>query len=417
MKVLFVVKSKVIETLGPQYLAAVVKKCGHDAKICDILDAEIVAGVWEPDVIGYSIHTGDREKFMKLNEALKTHLSFTSIVGGADVTFFPQGYDWADHIVQGEGENWMAEFLGSKIQYPDLDSIPHPDRTDFRDMAIRDFIASRGCTNTCAYCYTSAWNNMYPELAKIRFRSAKDVINEVTLIQPQFAYFQDSTFGTNIKWLRDFCREYGMKLRIPFHVHLRPNMVTQERVQLLADAGCVSVKIALETSSNRLRKLINRGHTNNEDVYTASRLLRKEKIALILQNMIGIPSATIEDDLETLEVNIKCHPAYAWVSIYQPYPSTPLAEFCEKEGYYDGNYSEIGDNFFDKSVLNIPNKHKEQVACLQRIFAFCVETQVMPEVSDLTWKRLPKFIHNAMRKVGDRRMFPGIISSPGQPEN
>jgi len=186
-------------------------------------------------------------------------------------------------------------------------------------------------------------------------------------------------------------------------------MVTQERVQLLADAGCVSVKIALETSSSRLRKLINRGHTSDEDVYIASRLLRKEKIALILQNMVGIPSATIEDDLETLEVNLKCRPAYAWVSIYQPYPATPLADFCEKEGYSDGDYSKIGDNFFDESVLNLTDEHKMQVACLQRIFAFAVEMQVMPEISDLTWERLPKFVHASMRKAGDRRMFPGVL--------
>jgi radical SAM superfamily enzyme YgiQ (UPF0313 family) len=127
-----------------------------------------------------------------------------------------------------------------------------------------------------------------------------------------------------------------------------------------------------------------------------------------MQNIIGLPTATIEEDMATLEVNIKCRPAYSWVSIFQPYPATELAIYCEKEGIYLGDYSEIGDNFFDKSVLNIDDEHKEQVACLQRIFAFCVEMQVMPKVEDLNWERLPKFIHTTMRKVGDKRMFPGI---------
>jgi hypothetical protein len=165
----------------------------------------------------------------------------------------------------------------------------------------------------------------------------------------------------------------------------------------------------LETASERLRKLINRGVQKNEDVYVASMLLNKWNIALILQNIIGLPTATIEDDLETLEVNVKCQPSYSWVSIFQPYPLTDLAKYCEQEGIYSGDYGEIGDSFFDKSVLNISELHKEQLACLQRIFAFCVEMQIMPAIEDLTWEKLPKFIHTAMRKVGDRRMFPGIF--------
>jgi len=419
MKVLFIVKSKTIETLGPMYLAAVVKKCGHEAFITSIDGAdgaEPIARVWKPDIIGYSIMTGDREKFMELDEALKTHLSFISIVGGPDVTFFPQGYDWADHAIQGEGENWIADYLSGKRlkmdAFPDIDSFPEPDRSDFPGMRVRDFLASRGCTNSCNYCYSATFVKMFPDIPRIRVRDPHAVIAEVSKVQPEFAYFQDSTFGVSIEWLRIFSQHYGMKIRIPFHVHLRPDHAIAERITLLSDAGCVSVKMALETASDRLRKLVNRGNTSNEDVYTAARLLRKEKIALILQSMLGLPSATIEDDLETLAVNIKCKPAYAWCSIFQPYPQTGLAKYCEKKGLYLGNYTEIGDNFFDKSVLNIPNKHKEQLACLQRIFAFCVEMQVMPEVNDLTWKKLPKFIHQTMRKIGDRRMFPGIIFSP-----
>jgi anaerobic magnesium-protoporphyrin IX monomethyl ester cyclase len=291
--------------------------------------------------------------------------------------------------------------------------MPHPDRADFPGMKIRDFIASRGCANSCAYCFNSTWNKMFPSIAGVRTRSVEDVIKELQSIpDAEFFYAQDSCFLPNIKHMRAFSSLYRRKINIPYHVHLRPNQVNEERVLLLHDSNCVSVKIALETTSDRLRKLINRGNTKNTDAYIAARLLRKWNIALILQNMIGLPTATIEDDLETLEVNIKCRPAYAWVSIFQPYPATELSKYCEKEKIYTGDYSEIGDNFFDKSVLNISEEHKEQVAVLQRIFAFCAEMQVMPKVSDLTWERMPKFVHNAMRKVGDKRMFPNVTLPP-----
>ncbi len=411
MKILLVVKSKAIECLGPMYLSAIAKQAGHECRIIPLDDAPGVASAYKPDIIGYSVLTGDQRRFIALNDALKRTHKFVSVFGGSHATFFPQdftGNSDIDLTVQGEAEQKWADLLGSDKKYPDLDSIPWPDRSSFPDMPIRDFIASRGCTNSCAYCYNSAWNKLYPDLAIIRYRSPKDVVNEVASVQPRFAYFQDSTFGVSLKWLREFCKEYGRTVRIPFHVHLRPNMVTEERVVLLSDAGCVSVKIALETASSRLRKLINQGRSSNEDVYIASRILKKEKIALILQNILALPSATIEDDLDTLEVNIKSRPAYAWSSIFQPYPGTVLAEYCEKEGLYDGNYSEIADNFFEGSVLNLTDEHKEQVACLQRIFAFVVEMQIMPKVEDLSWERLPKFIHDSTRRVGDRRMFPGM---------
>lgn len=411
MNIMLIVKSMAIECLGPQHLQSIAKQAGHKCRIVALDDALAVAAAYKPDLVGYSVLTGDQERFVALNDALKQKHDFLSVFGGSHASFFPKDFDRdnINLIIPGEAENEWSELLGSDKRYPDLDSIPWPDRADFQDRPIRDFIASRGCTNSCAYCYNSAWNEMYPELSKIRYRSAVDVVNEVASVQPQFAYFQDSNFGVSLKWLRLFSWEYGKKVRIPFHAHLRPNMVTPERVSLLSDAGCVSVKIALETASSRLRKLINRGKSNNEDVYAAARLLKRECIALIMLNILGLPTATIEEDLETLAVNIKCHPAYAWSSIFQPYPSTPLANYCEKEGIYNGDYSEISDNFFDKSVLNLTDEHKEQVACLQRIFAFCVEMQVMPTVEDLTWERLPKFIHDAMRKSGDRKMFPGIL--------
>ncbi len=409
MKVLFVVKSKVIEPLGVQYLASVVKQAGHEARIVDLTIAgSEFACYWKPDIVGYSIMTGDRERFKIFNDVLLARISFTSLVGGSDPSFFPEGYDWANSVIRGEAEQILADLLQSGLKYPDINSIPWPDRSDFPNHPVRDFLASRGCFGMCSYCYNASFQRLFPEFGGVRIRDPKDVVAEVAYVKPQFAYFQDSTFGASMKWLREFSQLYGPCLHIPFHAHLRPEQVTEERATLLSDSGCVSVKIALETASDKLRVLINRGNTNNEDVYAAAKILSGAKIALILQNLLGLPESTIEDDLATLEVNIKSRPAYAWSSIFQPYPETGLAKICEEKGYYTGDYSNIGDNFFDETLLNFTPEHKEQVAVLQRVFAFCTEMQVMPTVADLTWERLPKFLHNVMRKVGDRRMFPGI---------
>jgi len=414
MKVLFVVKSKAIETLGAMYLASVVKKAGHEALIVELNeDTYHIAHVWGADIVGMSIMTGDMEVFKKLGLSVKNRMGMTVIVGGPDPTFFPQGYEWADHIVRGEGENWMADFLASKRlktdAYPDIDSIPWPDRTDFPGMKIRDFISSRGCPFNCAYCYTGAWAKMFPEIKRVRTRSVEDVLVEINSVDPAFVYFQDSCFGVDIKWLRKFSRLYEKEINIPFHCHLRPDQVKEERVMLLREAGCYSVRIALETASKNLRKLIGRERTSNEETVKASWLLRKWNIKLMIQNILGIGSSTIEDDLETLEINIRCKPEYGWCSIFQPYPGTKLGEICIKEGWYSGDFSEITDCFFDGSVLNFSEEHKEQLVCLQRIFALAVETETMPDVKELTYENFPKLVHRLMRRLGDKRLYGGII--------
>lgn len=87
MKILMVVKSKKIETLGCMYLSAVIKKTGSHCKIVDISEALSFAKKYRPDCIAYSIMTGDEKKFEKLNSGLKKIMPLISIVGGAGPDF------------------------------------------------------------------------------------------------------------------------------------------------------------------------------------------------------------------------------------------------------------------------------------------------------------------------------------------
>jgi len=412
MKCLFIVKDKTLETLGPMYLSSVIKAAGHECKIIDIRTSFIDIINDKPGFIGYSCMTGEQDNFIALNKKLKRAFSFISVIGGCHATFFPEDFEGKqfDHIVQGEAEQWTADFFDAPVNITsDLNSLPFPDREDFPDRPIRDFISSRGCPHKCAYCFNARWNEMYPDLPKVRMRSVSNVIQEIKEVRPKFTYFQDSCFGVDMKWLRNFCAVYAKEIHAPFHCHLRPSQVTQERVDFLRLANCVSVRIALETASDRLRKTIGRTNTSNAETVKAAQLLREGGIKLMIQNMLALPTSTIEDDLATLEINIQCQPAYAWSSIFSPFPGTALGDECKNNGLYKGDYSDITDCFFDKSILEFSEEYKEQTYCLQKIFALAVEAQVMPELDELSTETLPKFIHRAMRRIGDNRMYGGVI--------
>lgn len=415
MKILLVVKSKAMEVLGCMYLSSVIKKAGSQCKIVDINEAFEVTKAWGPNAIGFSIMTGDKEKFRLLADKicrfyeLIEDVSPTIIVGGSDVTFFPTGYEWADHIVRGEAEQWFADFLGHEVDYSDINSIPHPDRTDFPGMKIRDFIGSRSCPYSCAHCYNSKWKEMFPEHGKMRYRDVSDVVSEVKSTNPEYVYWQDSCFGVDMRWMREFSKQYRREVGVPYQCHLRPEQVNEERILLLADSGCMSIRIALESASKRIRKLINRGTMTDDHVTSAVRLMKKWGIKVMLQNMIGIPSGTIEDDLATLEFNIRCNPTYSWVSIYQPYPGTVLGDYCVKNGYYTGDYSDLASNFFDTSFLNFSEGYKEQLECLQKVFALCVEVGYVPKEGELRHDNFKNLTHKIMRTLGDRRLYGNAI--------
>jgi anaerobic magnesium-protoporphyrin IX monomethyl ester cyclase len=404
MKILLAVKSKALENLGVMYLSSIAKQAGHDCRIVEF--KEVFDWIsWKPKIIGFSVMTGDQGYVKGLADAFPAQ---KVIVGGPHVSFFPEDFPGVT-IVQGEGENAFAEIIGYRKTFPDLDSIPWPDRTHFPGMKIRDFISSRGCPHSCAYCYSQKWAEISPDIPRVRFRSVDDVIAETKVVGGAFNYYQDACFGLNRKWMIDFCEKYWVSVKRPFHVHLRPSQVDIEMASHLAMAGCYSVRFALETASDKLRKLINREHTSNEETYEASRLCRKYGIRFMIQNILGLCESTIEDDLNTLDVNIKSRPDYAWCSIFQPYPGTALGDYCKEKGLYSGDFSELSDSFFDKSVLNFSPEHKEQLECLQRVFALAVETSTMPKIEELTYEQFPKLVHRLMRKLGDRRLYAGII--------
>lgn len=413
MKVLFVVKSKMMENLGVMYLKAVFQEDGHDCCIVSLNEAVEFSNYWRPDIIGYSIMTGDMAKFEFLDLEIASKLGIkrpTTIVGGPDPTFFPEGYKWADVVVKGEAEQQMVDmFLSSGGPYQEISDIPWPARDDFPNMRVRDFISSRGCPYKCAYCYNAQWADLFPDQKGVRVREVRDIICEIQHVNPEYVYFQDSCFGVKMSWMEEFAKEYKEKIHRPWQCNFRPEQITEERVALLKMSGCTAVRVALESGVNRLRSLVGRHSVQLTQVREAAELLRGNGIKLMLQNIIGLPTATIEDDLFTLECNIKYQPTYAWVSIFQPYPGTKLGDFCIAEGWYKGDYSDISDSFFDTSYLEFNSQYKEQLEILQKVFAFCVGYKYLPTPEELTYKNLPKLIHKITRRKADNELYEGMI--------
>ena len=409
MKVLFLVHDPITIPLGIGYLASIAIDLGHEINALSLNMKDLTDSVRKiaPDILAFGTTTGFHRKYSEVVKSLKEATGVLTIMGGAHPTFFPEVLSensWLDYAMRGEAETAFPQFLEAlegrrsigevgNLLYrengqirenqilplvEDLDTIPFPYR-DLLPGANRKAvfcITGRGCPYDCSYCFNQSFRQMYSGLGKYcRRRSVGNVINELKELKGgntelQMIIFQDDIFILDHNWVREFCRKYSIEIALPFHCHLRANLVTDEIMGLLAGAGCISVKMALETASPRLRKEVLNRDLSTEELLNACRAVKESGIMLVTQNILGIPTGTLEDDLDTLRLNYEIHPDFAFATLMQPYPRTKISEFSKEQGLLsDDDY--IPDSFFDDCILNLPDNDRRKR--LRQLFALSIE--------------------------------------------
>ena len=395
MKILFIYKFEFVEPLGLMYLFTFLKKYGHDCYFIDIgLEKDLIPQVKKisPDMVAYSITTGNHQFYQKLNKRLKRNFKFFSVFGGPHCTFYPQFIyeEGIDVIFRGESEVALLELvnsfeknkkitnikniwikLGNKVYknevrpfVKDLDKLPFIERglvgryQQYKNMKRRFVLTGRGCSFNCSYCFNRAYNRLYENKGDIlRKRNIKNVIEELRYIKknyaPQKIWFVDDNLIFNKKWIMDFCKLYRREIKLPFIVYVRVDQIDKGIVKALKYSGCITVQFGIENGNEKIRREILRRHISNEQIVNASKLFNMYNIKIHSQNMIGLPNETLDSAFNTLKLNIKCNCAYSWASILQPYPCTDLYEFTKEGGYFNGDLNLIGNNYYQKSVLKI----------------------------------------------------------------
>ena len=453
MKILFVGYFDYVEKPGLIYLAGYLKSKGF---VCDYLDVRfernLIKKVIEinPQIIAFSITTPWHQYFLKINRKIKEHFSCFSIFGGPHCTFSPEFVNEAsvDAICIGEGEEALAE-LACKLEnkmditsiknlwikadnavykneirpmHQSTDEISIPDRDIFnkyrhyKNMRRRYLLTTRGCPYNCTYCYNESYRNLYKNKGyKIHQRSVENVIGELIEIKnkfkPKTIKFYDDIFILNKEWLKEFAVEYREKINLPFLAHVRLNLVTEDVVRILKQAGCHEVEFGIESGNHEYRKLILNREMTNEEIIQKSNLFRKYEIKTLAYNILGLPDETIEQSYETLRLNIDAKVNYSFAGIFQPFPKTKLFEYAVEKGYFSGNVKDIPESIiYSGSVLKM--KNIKQIKRLQFLFSIIVSFPVLYPFSKLLIKlpltklyMLIMFLHRAWNYIFKLRQF------------
>ncbi len=431
-KVLWIEKQIDYEPQGIMSMSSMLKEAGHDVQLAIAAqeDPIEVAKKFQPDVLGYSTMTGSQHYYFELNTALRNSLQkpVKSIFGGPHPTFFPEmiNQNGVDAVCIGEGEGAIVDFAnaldngGIKPDLPNwwfkidneiiknpvrplvrqLGTLPMPDReliyskhAATRNSPIKHFMASRGCPYSCTYCFNHAWYEIYTK-EKRGYQFPVDwVINEVLWVKERYpleqVVFLDDLFIIFVDWLEEFAEKFPKQVGLPFFANVRSNLLNPEKVALLKKAGANTVSMGIEAGNDRLRNDLLKRKMSRDTIIEAGKMLDDAGINLTSTNILALPTATIEDDFETVRLNAQAKVKYAHAFLFQPYPATELGEFTKDNGHMAGSFEDIGAIAWDSSILVRDEVEKNQMENLQRWFAIAVEyPKLIPFVEKIV--RLPR---------------------------
>jgi len=241
-----------------------------------------------------------------------------------------------------------------------LDSLPFPDRGTLvgldtytsEDMGL--LMGSRGCPYSCSYCATQIWTR------KVRYRSLTNILEEIKYVHQRYGTrqftFKDDSFTVNRKRVMEFCNMLMNEgIKINWDCNTRVDLVDPELLRTMKKAGCNSIKVGIESGSERILKLMDKGITL-ERIQEAARLFREAGIHWTAYFMMGIPTETKEDVKKTLELLYKIKPSFASIGVYEPFPGTRLFDMgvehglVNKEMTYEDFFTRIPSDYYLKDV-------------------------------------------------------------------
>lgn len=358
------------------------------------------------DIVGFSTITGNHLVHNEIAKLVKNiNPSILTLMGGPHPTFFPKEslqLSHIDYICIGEGTIALQRFLNNEKthniinDYSQYSGILDPShdvnelkinreiiyKVDNRGKnVIKNFMGTFGCPYNCTYCFNFSYDKLYDHQKnkrvkyvdpKIFVKNIKECVNNYLT---KFLYIQDDTFIINNKWFNEVTDLIKTEIDLPYHCHIRCDIVTEIIVKKLKETGCKSVTFAIESGDEKYRRVYLNRKMSNEKILETAYLLHKYKIEFRIENMVGLPFNTLKDNFKTLYINYKCHPVIAWASLFQPFTNTELGNIAKEHGLWSGNIDDINPGFFDKSVLKISNK--TQIERLQKLFSVAASNRLI----------------------------------------
>lgn len=418
MKVLFIQNNGIQESIGVANLSGLLKANGHATDLLLVSHTpHLIDAIrkYDPGLIAFSALTGVHHSIQRLALSIKQQLNVPVIVGGPHPTYSPEMIDQPgiDIICRGEGEHAMLELVEAMEHDRDvtqirnlyvktrsgaihknpirpavpLDELPPPDRELYykykflRDMPMKRFIASMGCPYPCTFCHEPVIRALYRQDTKsdyLRRKSVRRVVDEIKYIAARYplkhVHFSDDLFfiRNSYKWLEEFADVYAAEVNIPWNCNIRYDSVREIAAELMVKANCYGAAVGLESGNQEIRERVIRKQSKNDHIVEGARLLREKGIKVLTTNMIGLPSETLDNAMETVQLNMELQSNYVRANTFLLFPGLPLVEYAKQNGYLDKDF-DMEKHVAEATEINIKTPYDREFRNIAALFWLMVK--------------------------------------------
>jgi radical SAM superfamily enzyme YgiQ (UPF0313 family) len=359
-----------VPPLGILHLAAVAEELGCEVRTVDLrlehrrsdLRRRLDEAVdWRPELVGLSGLSAGAQPFQIVADFFRRRLPSAVLFGGGPYVSSENGelllQGVVDYCVVGEGESVFQAALerlargesfddlpglslrrdGAVVEneprrfVENLDTLPFPAwrHHDFhRARGLPGFanfasvnaaiFSSRGCPFHCIFCH-----DLFGR--RFRARSPENVLGEVGLLRSRYGVklveFVDDIFNFDrdraVAILRGIAERYR-GLGITFPNGLRGDLLDEEVIYCMKEAGCRHTAIGVETASERLQKVI-RKNVDFAKLKENLRLLRKHHIYVEGFFVLGFPTETLAEAQATARFALESDIDYPLLFLAMPY--------------------------------------------------------------------------------------------------
>ena len=344
---------------------------------------------FQPDLVGISVLTVKVPSALRVASLCKiARRKIPVVVGGEHPTARPEHLlkdDNVDFAVRGEGEETMCELVDTldsdgrlegidglsfkrrgrichnknRALIKNLDNLPIPyrdalaNKETYRPVDFGLIMGSRGCPYRCAFCPNqNLWGR------RVRFRSISGIVNEIKSVKETYSTeyfsFRDYSFSVDPKWTMELCKRIREeKLDIQWECTTRPDLVNEEIISMMKDAGCTTIRIGIESGSDRVLNEI-RKDLSLKEIKAAARILNRHNLYWAAYFMFGLPSETKEDIEKTLALIYEIDPPFVTMARYTPLPGSEMYEALVEEGRIresEADWGQWSNQWLQKSFM------------------------------------------------------------------
>lgn len=345
---------------GLPSIAACLEKRGHTVTLLDLREMSGFddVGRWvhshDSDIYGINMPTLDYHDAKETARVIKeVRPDSKVVVGGPHPSICPEIVcqdKVFDYVFVGEGEITFPDLVEDLDVYPrivigkrpDLDKLPYEKREIFNmEKVLRaphplfhqpflNIISGRGCLFNCSFCKPG--EDLI--FGRFKMRSIEHLIGEIKLIDQKYNYatlmIDDDSFTLEPDYVMNFCEAYK-KINKPFVCQSRADFICnhEDVLRRMREVGLYMLLIGFESGNQRILNLLRKG-TTVEQNYEAAEICHRLGIKIFGNYMLGIPTETKEEMMNTLKMIRKIKPEHPSLSFFTPIVGTDLYKYCKE---------------------------------------------------------------------------------------